>query len=89
MTAIRVAFSTVANLCAMTSVVRPCMQGRTTLVIAHRLATVLNATRIAVIVDGGIEATGTHEELRQSNEIYKRFADLQFIDQLSNADESN
>ncbi len=65
------------------------MQGRTTLVIAHRLATVLNATRIAVIVDGGIEATGTHEELRQSNEIYKRFADLQFIDQLSNADESN
>ena len=58
-------------------------------VIAHRLATVLNATRIAVIVDGGIEATGTHEELRLSNDIYKRFADLQFIDQPSNADESN
>lgn len=65
------------------------MQGRTTLVIAHRLATVLNATRIAVIVDGGIEATGTHDELRQSNEIYKRFADLQFIDQPSRINESN
>jgi len=65
------------------------MQGRTTLVIAHRLATVLNATRIAVIVDGGIEATGTHVELLQSNEIYKRFADLQFIDQPSRLDESN
>lgn len=63
------------------------MQGRTTLVIAHRLATVLNATRIAVIVDGGIEAIGTHDELRQSNEIYKRFADLQFIDQPPRVDE--
>lgn len=59
------------------------MQGRTTLVIAHRLATVLNATRIAVIVDGRIDATGTHDELLQTNDVYKRFADLQFIDQPS------
>jgi len=62
------------------------MQGRTTLVIAHRLATVLNATRIAVIVDGRIEATGPHDELLQTNDVYKRFADLQFIDQPSRAD---
>ena len=54
------------------------MKERTTLVIAHRLATVVNADRIIVLNDGKIEATGTHEQLLTSNPLYKRLAELQF-----------
>jgi ATP-binding cassette subfamily B protein len=52
--------------------------GRTTLVIAHRLATVINADRIAVIEHGHIVATGTHEELLKSSPLYAHLAALQF-----------
>jgi len=52
--------------------------GRTTLVIAHRLATVVNADRIAVIEQGQIVAIGTHEELLVSSPLYAHFAALQF-----------
>ncbi len=54
------------------------MQGRTTLVIAHRLATVRNADRIAVIEGGTLVGTGTHDELLASNALYARLAALQF-----------
>lgn len=54
------------------------MQGRTTLVIAHRLATIKNADRIAMINHGQIEAIGTHQELMTSNELFRRFSSLQF-----------
>ena len=54
------------------------MKDRTTLVIAHRLATVINADRIIVLNDGHIEATGSHEQLLASNPLYKRLAELQF-----------
>ena len=54
------------------------MQGRTTIVIAHRLATVLEADRIVVMDHGRIVAQGTHAELVQSNELYARLAALQF-----------
>ena len=54
------------------------MQGRTTLVIAHRLATVRNASRIVVMEDGRIEAVGSHEELLERSALYARLAALQF-----------
>jgi ATP-binding cassette subfamily B protein len=54
------------------------MKERTTLVIAHRLATVLHADRIAVIDDGKLIAVGTHQELLESSPLYGRLAKLQF-----------
>jgi ATP-binding cassette subfamily B protein len=54
------------------------MVGRTTLVIAHRLATVLKANRIVVIDKGRIDAIGTHAELIRQGGLYARLAELQF-----------
>ena len=54
------------------------MQGRTTLVIAHRLATVKSADRIAVIEHGKLAAIGSHSELVISSPLYARLAELQF-----------
>jgi ATP-binding cassette subfamily B protein len=56
------------------------MRDRTTIVIAHRLATVLEADRIVVMDHGRIVAQGTHAELLRSNELYARLASLQFTD---------
>jgi subfamily B ATP-binding cassette protein MsbA len=54
------------------------MQGRTSLVIAHRLSTVRRATRIVVLEDGKISDIGTHEQLLQSSATYKQLYRLQF-----------
>ena len=54
------------------------MQGRTTLVIAHRLATVLKADRILVMENGRIVEEGTHQTLVKKNGIYASLAKLQF-----------
>jgi ATP-binding cassette subfamily B protein len=56
------------------------MRGRTTLVIAHRLATVLKADRIVVMDEGRVVETGTHAELTARGGLYARFAALQFTD---------
>ena len=58
------------------------MQGRTTIIIAHRLATVLKAERIAVMDQGHIVDTGTHSELLNRGGLYARLAALQFDSQL-------
>ena len=54
------------------------MDGRTTMAIAHRLATVVNADRIAVLEGGRLIDSGPHEALLASSPLYARFAALQF-----------
>nr|WP_309247278.1 ABC transporter transmembrane domain-containing protein [Shewanella sp. VB17] len=55
------------------------MEGKTTLIIAHRLATVLNADRILVLDKGQVVASGHHQELMLSSDLYRKFAHLQLI----------
>jgi ATP-binding cassette subfamily B protein len=54
------------------------MEGRTTLVIAHRLATVMRADRILVLAEGRLVEEGTHQSLMQRQGVYRRLAALQF-----------
>lgn len=53
-------------------------KGRTTLVVAHRLSTIRNADKIAVVREGRIAELGTHDELMAENGIYKELYELQF-----------
>jgi ATP-binding cassette subfamily B protein len=54
------------------------MQGRTTVVIAHRLSTVINADRIIVMEEGGVVDSGRHDELMARCDLYQRLVRLQF-----------
>lgn len=53
------------------------MKGRTTLVIAHRLSTVVDADQIIFLDKGIITGSGTHEELVETHEMYREFANQQ------------
>ena len=53
-------------------------KGRTTIVVAHRLSTIKNATRIMVVNEGKILESGTHEELLANNGVYSTLYNLQF-----------
>ncbi|WP_425484599.1 ABC transporter ATP-binding protein [Kroppenstedtia pulmonis] len=54
------------------------MQGRTSLVIAHRLSTVIHADQIVVLEKGKVTGTGTHDFLYREHNLYRRLADQQF-----------
>jgi len=54
------------------------MKGRTTLIIAHRLATIMHADRILLIDHGRLIAEGSHQDLLSSSELYKKLCELQF-----------
>ncbi|MGH7837543.1 MAG: ABC transporter ATP-binding protein, partial [Candidatus Binataceae bacterium] len=56
------------------------MTGRTVFVIAHRLSTIRRADLIAVLEDGTIRESGTHEELLELGGLYARLYDMQFRD---------
>ncbi len=62
------------------------MAGRTTLVIAHRLSTVIRADRIVVLDDGAIEDMGTHAELLERSHVYQRLYRRQFEDALASVE---
>jgi subfamily B ATP-binding cassette protein MsbA len=63
------------------------MAGRTTLVIAHRLSTVIRADRILVLADGTIVDEGTHAELLERSPVYQRLYQRQFDDALASTRE--
>jgi subfamily B ATP-binding cassette protein MsbA len=66
----------------VTSALSELMRDRTTLVIAHRLATARRADRILVLEDGHIVGSGTHDQLFASNELYARYWTLQSLEDL-------
>ena len=55
------------------------MKNRTTVVVAHRLSTIINADKICVLHDGKIAELGTHTELIEKNGIYKKLVDMQQV----------
>ncbi len=54
------------------------LKGRTAVVVAHNLRTILDADQIVVLDQGTVQASGTHRELYEANPLYKKYVDLQF-----------
>jgi ABC-type multidrug transport system fused ATPase/permease subunit len=65
------------------------MRGRTTLVIAHRLATARQAHRILVLEDGRVVGSGTHDSLYDSNALYRRYWELQSLEHRPDIDRAD
>ncbi|XOJ00223.1 ABC transporter ATP-binding protein [Paenibacillus polymyxa] len=61
------------------------MEGRTTIVIAHRLSTVVDSDQIVVLEHGHVTGTGTHKELIGNHPVYRELAQKQFVAQEGNA----
>lgn len=57
------------------------MKNRTTIVVAHRLSTVMHADKIVVLEDGKVREVGRHAELLTSNGLYQRLYEMQFKEQ--------
>ena len=55
------------------------MEGRTTIIIAHRLATVKHVDRIIVMDKGHVVSTGKHDELLENDTLYREYAELQLL----------
>ena len=68
--------------CSVQQAFEALARSRTTIIIAHRLATVKKADRIIVIDNGKIVAHGTHKELVSQGGLYARLAKLQFTDEI-------
>ncbi|KAH7538363.1 hypothetical protein FEM48_Zijuj03G0191600 [Ziziphus jujuba var. spinosa] len=65
------------------------MQGRTVILIAHRLSTVINADMIAVVENGQVTQTGTHHDLLETSIFYKNLFNMQNLNQVSDTRVSN
>lgn len=64
----------------ITNALSKLMEGRTTIMVAHRLSTIQHADRIIVMHQGRIRESGSHQELLQQNGLYKKLYDLQLVE---------
>ena len=64
----------------ITEALEKLMEGRTTIMVAHRLSTIQHADKIIVMHNGQIHESGTHQELLKQNGLYKKLYDLQLVD---------
>ncbi len=69
---------------AIQTALEPLLEGRTALIIAHRLSTVMAADEILVIKDGKVSQRGTHSQLLEQGGVYKTLYDTQFRKELIN-----
>lgn len=65
----------------ITSALEKLMEGRTTIMVAHRLSTIQHADKIIVMHKGEIKESGSHQELLQMNGIYRKLYDLQLVEE--------
>jgi len=64
----------------ITSALAKLMEGRTTIMVAHRLSTIQHADKIIVMHQGQIKEAGTHQELLAQNGLYRKLYDLQLVE---------
>ena len=64
----------------ITEALEKLMEGRTTIMVAHRLSTIQHADKIIVMHQGQIHESGTHQQLLKQNGLYKKLYDLQLVD---------